>query len=39
MVLKCDIFGDYFMSTELVNRIFNALIYGWLNEIAGPVLV
>ena len=33
-----DSFGDYFMSTELINRMFSVLIYGWFNEVATPVL-
>ena len=39
MVLNGDILGDYFMSSEVINRMFNVLIfYGWFNESTAPVL-
>ena len=37
MVQNGDNFVGYFMSTEIVNRMFNVLIYGWLNEVAASV--
>ena len=30
-----DSFGDYFMGTGLVKRMFNVLIYGCFNEVAA----
>ena len=33
-----DTFGDYFIGTGLVNRVFNVLIYWWFNEVTAFVL-
>ena len=38
MAMNGDAFGGYFMSTVLVSRIFNVLIYGWFNGVAATVL-
>lgn len=36
MIMNGDTFGDYFLSTELLNIMFNVVIYVWFNGVAAP---
>ena len=36
MIMNGDTFGDHFLSTELLNIMFNVVIYVWFNGVAAP---